>query len=70
MFDYAKLRGKIKEVFGTQSKFAKELGISEPTLSKKLNNETEFTQMEINRGCELLGLESLEIPAYFFKAKV
>ena len=30
---YAKLRGKIKEVFGTQAKFAKAMGMSTVTLS-------------------------------------
>ena len=46
-FDYSKLRGKIKEVFGTQDKFAKALGISGATLSLKLNNISEFTQQEM-----------------------
>ena len=46
-FDYSKLRGKIKEVFGTQDKFAKALGISRATLSLKLNNISEFTQQEM-----------------------
>lgn len=70
MFDYAKLRGKIKEKYGTQANFAKALGVSEPTLSKKLNNETEFTQVEINRSCELLEIVFQDIPVYFFTLKV
>ena len=37
VFDYSKLRGKIKEVFGTQAKFAKAMGMSTVTLSAKLN---------------------------------
>lgn len=28
MFDYSKLRGKIREVFGTQEEFAKAMNIS------------------------------------------
>lgn len=31
VFDYSKLRGKIKEVFGTQAKFAKAMGMSTVT---------------------------------------
>ena len=69
MFDYSKLRGRIREILGTQSMFAKLLGISEATLSKKLNNETDFTQSEMNKSCELLKFESSEIPAYFFTIK-
>ena len=37
-FDFSKLRGKIKEVFGTQEKFAKAMGMSSVSLSAKLNN--------------------------------
>ena len=43
-FDYSKLKGKIVEVFGTQSNFAKAVGMSERTLSCKLNNKIPFTQ--------------------------
>lgn len=70
MFDYSKLRGRIREILGTQSMFAKLLGISEATLSKKLNNETDFTQSEMNRSCDLLKFPCAEIPAYFFTVKV
>lgn len=70
MFDYSKLRGRIREILGTQSMFAKLLGISEATLSKKLNNETDFTQSEMNRSCDLLKFPCSEIPVYFFTAKV
>lgn len=35
MYRYNKLRGRIIEKFGTQEKFAKAVGISENSLSKK-----------------------------------
>jgi len=70
MFDYAKLKGKIKEVFGTQSAFAKAMGMSSTTLSLKLNNFTNFTQQEINKACELLSIPAEFIPIYFFTEKV
>ncbi|MDO4384361.1 MAG: DUF739 family protein [Clostridia bacterium] len=70
MFDYAKLNGRIKEKVGTQARFAKALGVSEPTLSKKLNNKTVFTADEINRSCEVLEISFAEIPIYFFAPKV
>lgn len=70
MFDYSKLKGKIKEVFGTQSSFAKAMGLSSVSLSSKLNNATNFTQIEINRACELLSIPVEFIPVYFFTEKV
>jgi len=69
MFDYAKLRGKIKEIFDTQAAFAKEMGISNTSLSEKLNNKVEFTQKEIERAIELLQIPKDEIPIYFFTIK-
>ena len=43
-FDYAKLRGKIKEVYRTQDEFAKALGIGRVSLSQRLNNTLDFSQ--------------------------
>ena len=54
VFDYSKLRGKIKEVFGTQAKFAKAMGMSTVTLSAKLNGTVQFTAPEMNKACEVL----------------
>ena len=36
-YDYRKLRGRIKEKFGTQAEFSKRLGISEVSVSNKLD---------------------------------
>lgn len=69
-FEYKKLRGKIREVFGTQEKFARAMGISTVSLSAKLNNTVPFTQPEINKACELLGIALEFIPIYFFTEKV
>ncbi len=69
-FDYSKLKGKIKEVFGTQKAFAKAMNISGVSLSAKLNNTVAFTQSEINKACELLGIPIEFIPVYFFTEKV
>ena len=65
-FDYSKLRGKIKEVFGTQNKFAKALGISGATLSLKLNNISEFTQQEMAASMRLLHEPARSVDKYFF----
>ncbi len=66
-FDYSKLRGKIKEVFGTQDKFAKALGISGATLSLKLNNISEFTQQEMAASMRLLHEPARSVDKYFFR---
>lgn len=66
MFNYAKLRGRIKEIFDTENVFAKNLGISQTSLSQKLNNKVEFTQKEIEKAIELLHIPKEEIPMYFF----
>ena len=69
-FDFSKLRGKIKEVYGTQTAFADKMEINEATLSNKLNNNVEFSPKEIVRACYLLGIKFEEIEVYFFTLKV
>ena len=69
-YDYRKLLGRIVEVFGTQYKFAEAMGLSEHTVSVKLNNIRPFRQEEITKACELLAISPEEISAYFFATKV
>lgn len=69
-FDYSRLRGKIKEVYGRQEDFATAMILSNVSLSAKLNNKVPFTQSEINKACELLGIPLEFIPVYFFIEKV
>ena len=69
-FDYSKLRGKIREVFKTQSAFAEAIGMSSTSLSAKLNNNVEFSQKEIDKASDLLKIKKEEIPVYFFTPKV
>ncbi len=69
-FDYSKLRGKIKEMFGTQANLANEIGISRACLSDKLNEKSDFSQPEILLMCEKLGIDTEEISTYFFTRKV
>lgn len=70
MFNYNKLRGKIKEKFQTQDKFATALGIGRVSLSERLNNTKQFRSIEISKACELLGIDSTEIGEYFFECEV
>ncbi len=69
-YDYSKLRGRIKEVFGTEQKFAKSLGIGRVSLYKRLQNKLDFSRGEMIRACDLLGIEYAEMSAYFFTVKV
>lgn len=70
IFNYAKLEGAITEKFGTQAKFAEAMELSERTISLKLNNKIYFTQDQIYKAAKLLGINSVEIPLYFFAQKV
>lgn len=69
-FDYSKLSGKIREKYGTQSKFAKALNMSERSLSLKIGGKRAWTQAEMDRAISCLGLSSQDIPDYFFEKKV
>ena len=69
-WNYAKLRGRIKEIFGTQEAFAKAIGISSVSLSQRLNNVLEFTQEEIFNSCEVLNIPLTDMMSYFFTKTV
>ena len=57
-------------MFNTQDKFANALGIGRVSLSQRLNNYLDFSQAEIYKSCEILGIEENKIPEYFFTLKV
>lgn len=63
---YPKLRGRIREKFGTQDAFAKALGMDPSSLSSKLNGKTEWTRTEIEKACVLLEIPLDEAHLYFF----
>ena len=65
-YDYNKLKGRIRECFSTQSEFAQEIGVSDTTLSNKLNNKTPFDQDEIYKAINIFNLSSSEALEYFF----
>ena len=69
-FDYAKLKGKIVEVFGSRIEFAKHIGMSKTTVSHKLSGKRCWTQPEMARVAMALHIDTAEIPEYFFKQKV
>ena len=71
VFDFSKLRGRIKEIYGTQTAFSTAMLMNEATLSNKLNNNVEFSIKEIYRACLLLCIDlEKDLKAYFFTSKV
>ncbi len=69
-FDYSKLRGKIREKFGTQENFALAIGISRASLSDKLNEKSDFSHSEIISICDKLDISVDSISDYFFTKKL
>lgn len=65
-FNHDKLRGKIVEVFRTQTNFAKELGMTKASVSAKIKSNTALSQSDIFKMSKLLGLNQDEIGEYFF----
>lgn len=70
IFDYSKLRGRIREKFKTESAFGKAIGLSHNSLSNKLNGKIHFVQNEIDKAIVLLEIPDNEISIYFFTEKV
>ena len=68
-YDYSKLYGKIREKEKSNAVFSSKLGISERTLSLKLNNKVDFRQNEITKACDILEIPVEEISQYFFAYK-
>lgn len=63
---YPKLRGKIREVFGTQEAFAIAMGMHKTTLVKKLAGKSEWTLGEVQKAASFLGIPNDRISEYFF----
>ena len=69
-YDYSKLNGRIVEKCGTQAVFADRLGLSERTVSLKLNNKVAWKQPEMQKAAVILEFPETEIQTYFFTMKV
>lgn len=69
-YDYSKLLGRIAEKCGTQLNFALAMGLSERSVSLKLNKHVSWKDTEIVKAIEVLGIPAKDIPEYFFKEKV
>ena len=65
-YDYNKLLGRIVEKCGTQSRFAEAMGLSERSVSLKLNGKVGWKQKEIVKACEVLDISTDDLCKYFF----
>lgn len=63
---YAKLRGAIRERFGTQRAFAKAMSLSLSALNQKLCGRVGWSIKDVETAIGLLDIPAEEIPAYFF----
>ena len=72
VFDFDKLRGRIREKFKNEKNFARKIEISPTTLSCKLNNITDFTSTEIMKICDkdVLDIPKKDVDKYFFEEKL
>ena len=68
----SKLRGRIIEKFGSQKAFAKAYGISENSMSKKIQGVTAISLVDIEKmsSPDMLDIAPEDIPVYFFTYKV
>lgn len=63
---FAKLRGRIKEVYIYEKHFQEAMGFSSTTKTKKLNGEVEFTLDELKKMVSILAIPLEEVASYFF----
>lgn len=66
MFNYSKLKGKIVEVCGSQCEFAARMGVSERTISNKMQQKKWWKQNEMVKAMNILGVDESELWDYFF----
>ena len=69
-YDYSSLLGRITEKFGTQYNFSIAMGLSERSVSLKLNDKVSWKDDEILKAISILEIEPKDIAKYFFNAKV
>lgn len=65
--DYSDLRLKIRSIYHRLEDFAKDMNISQGTLTQKLNGKSDWMRAEVERASALLGLSNEEIIRYFFR---
>ena len=69
-YDYRKLRGRIKEVLGTEGEFAKKINRSHNYLTSVFSGKSYFTQKDISKGVDILFIPESEIGSFYFAREV
>ena len=70
MWDYSKLKGRMREKGLRQEDVGAAAGMRPATFSLKLNSKGEFRLTEIEAICQTLDISMDEISGYFFEQKV
>ncbi len=70
VYDYTELCNRIALVCGTQAVFAAQMGLSERSISLKLNNKVSWKQPEMQQAAKVLEFPEEDIQVYFFTPKV
>lgn len=65
-YNYSKLKGRIIELFGSQTAFAEHLGRNDAYVSRYLSGSASFTQKVIELWREALQISIEDIGHYFF----
>ena len=65
-----KLKARIIEKFGDQKTFAAALGMSEPMLSRLLNEGKDWKGSMLMKAIELLEIPATQVDSYFFEPTV
>ena len=66
MFDYSKLLGLMTEKNYTQKNLCKVIDMSENTFTNKIKGRSNFASDEIVKICNVLGISTKSVGAYFF----
>ena len=69
-YDYSKLKGRIREYFGTQDSFAESLDLSSTSMNSKLNGKVRFTQDEIYYAIQRLNIKPEELLDIFLEKEL
>ena len=69
-YDTSKLRGRMIEKFGSQTRFCEVTKNSMSFVSQYLNGKTDLDQPTIDKWANLLEIDLPDIPIYFFTKKV
>lgn len=64
---YDKLKGRIVEKYGSQSKFARKMGVHPVSVNQKMVGKVGFTVENIRKWSEMLDIDRDEIGRYFFE---